>query len=70
MSAPGCPHPRHLRRPGGGFALGTNSYGVSAYSDKSYALYVIGTSYFNGAMSKPGGSFQIDRPVDPAAKYL
>jgi hypothetical protein len=54
-----------------GIAAGTgDSYGVYASSVNSYALYVDGTSDFTGAMSKPGGSFKIDHPVDPADKYL
>jgi hypothetical protein len=54
-----------------GYAEGTgDSYGVYASSENSYALYVDGTSDFTGAISKPGGSFKIDHPVDPADKYL
>jgi hypothetical protein len=54
-----------------GTANGTgDSYGVLAYSENSYALVVEGTSAFTGAMSKPGGSFKIDHPVDPGSKYL
>jgi trimeric autotransporter adhesin len=54
-----------------GSASGTGgSFGVFATSENSYALYVDGTSDFIGTMSKPGGSFKIDHPVDPACKYL
>ncbi|MFZ0668022.1 MAG: hypothetical protein WAM97_19910 [Acidimicrobiales bacterium] len=54
-----------------GAAQGTgSSYGIYASSENSYALVVDGTSDFIGAMSKPGGSFKIDHPVDPADKYL
>jgi hypothetical protein len=53
-----------------GYATGPDGLGVYAASTNSYALFVDGTSEFTGAMSKPGGSFKIDHPVDPAAKYL
>jgi hypothetical protein len=44
--------------------------GVLALSNSGTALQVDGTSDFTGKMSKPGGSFKIDHPVDPAHKYL
>jgi hypothetical protein len=53
-----------------GYATGPDGFGVYAASTNSYALFVDGTSEFTEAMSKPGGSFKIDHPVDPAAKYL
>jgi hypothetical protein len=53
-----------------GYATGPDGLGVYAASTKSYALFVDGTSEFTGAMSKPGGSFKIDHPVDPGGKYL
>lgn len=34
------------------------------------ALYVNGTASINGNLSKGGGSFKIDHPLDPANKYL
>jgi hypothetical protein len=62
---------------GGGwgvFGYGNNGNGVVAEnntdSSEVWALLVSGTSYFGGHMSKPSGSFQIDHPLDPAAKYL
>jgi hypothetical protein len=47
-----------------------DSFGLIASSENSFALYVDGTSNFTGAMSKPGGSFKIDHPLDADSKYL
>jgi len=46
------------------------SYGVYAYSANSDSLYVDGSAQVTGTLSKGGGSFKIDHPVDPANKYL
>jgi hypothetical protein len=54
-----------------GTSQGTgDSYGVYASSDNSDALYVDGTAQVTGTLSKGGGSFKIDHPVDPENKYL
>jgi hypothetical protein len=54
-----------------GYADGTgDSYGVYAYSENSDSLYVDGKAAVTGTLSKGGGSFKIDHPVDPADKYL
>jgi len=60
----------------------TNHYGIYLQDqdvgvNDSYAIYVAGgNSYFNGdlevtgTVSKSGGSFKIDHPLDPENKYL
>jgi len=54
-----------------GLATGTGeAYGVYASSQNSDSLYVDGSAVVTGALSKGGGSFKIDHPVDPANKYL
>ena len=54
-----------------GYAQGTrNSYGVYAWSVNSDSLYVYGNAEVNGTLSKTGGAFKIDHPLDPAGKYL
>ncbi|MBI5324889.1 MAG: hypothetical protein HZB41_06400 [Ignavibacteriae bacterium] len=62
--------------------LGDNTYGVYGYSDNGTAVYGrgIGTGNYagrfngnvqvTGTLSKGGGSFKIDHPLDPANKYL
>lgn len=55
---------------GGVYGTSTNGSGVLAQSTRGSELYRNGTSKFTGAMSKPGGSFQIDHPLDPARKHL
>jgi trimeric autotransporter adhesin len=35
-----------------------------------YAAYLVGNVSISGNVSKGGGSFQIDHPLDPANKYL
>ncbi|MFZ0664917.1 MAG: hypothetical protein WAM97_04120 [Acidimicrobiales bacterium] len=49
---------------------GENSIGVYAYSENSVALYADGNAGVLGNLTKGGGSFKIDHPVDPANKYL
>ena len=45
--------------------------GYSAYiADASYAAEFYGPVDVSGALTKPGGSFKIDHPLDPANKYL
>jgi hypothetical protein len=67
----------------GVFAVGAD-YGVYGYSDggfgygvhgvgsggSSYAGYFTGRVEVNGMLTKSGGSFKIDHPLDPANKYL
>jgi hypothetical protein len=51
-------------------AFGVGSYGVYAFSQNADALYVDGSATVTGNLSKGGGSFKIDHPVDPQNKYL
>ncbi|MGA2210963.1 MAG: hypothetical protein ABSH30_15160 [Acidimicrobiales bacterium] len=55
-----------------GQAAGTGpySYGVFAFSENSDSLFVDGSAKVTGTLSKGGGSFKIDHPLDPAGKYL
>jgi len=47
-----------------------NSFGVYAVSGNANALQVEGDADVTGSISKGGGSFRIDHPLDPAGKYL
>src|SRR5262249_46543603 len=54
-----------------GFATITNGIGIRGYSIFSgYAGYFQGNVQVTGNLSKGGGSFKIDDPLDPANKYL
>jgi hypothetical protein len=48
----------------------SGGYGVYAYSLLGTALRVDGNATVSGSLSKGGGSFKIDHPLDPARKYL
>jgi len=39
-------------------------------ADPDYMLHVAGNAHVNGTLSKGGGSFMIDHPLDPENKYL
>jgi hypothetical protein len=43
---------------------------VYGFSTNSYAAYLDGKVFIKGPLQKPGGSFKIDHPLDPANKYL
>jgi hypothetical protein len=47
-----------------------SSYGIYGSSTSGYAAYLNGRVYIRGPLQKPGGSFKIDHPLDPANKYL
>jgi hypothetical protein len=47
-----------------------NGYGVYGYSSTGYAGYFQGNVHVTGSLSKGGGSFKIDHPLDPKNKYL
>jgi len=49
---------------------GTGAYGVFGESTAGYAGYFSGKVTITGNLSKAGGSFIIDHPLDPANKYL
>jgi hypothetical protein len=49
----------------------SNSYtGVYGHSASGYAAWLDGKVNISGPLFKPGGSFKIDHPLDPANKYL
>ena len=49
---------------------GNGAYGVFGESTSGYAGYFSGKVNVTGNLSKGGGSFIIDHPLDPAHKYL
>jgi len=49
---------------------GTNAWGVYGASNTGYAGYFAGKVNITGTLSKGGGSFKIDHPLDPEHKYL
>jgi trimeric autotransporter adhesin len=53
---------------GGNFSF--NGDGIDAYAGSGYAGYFSGDVSITGNISKGGGSFKIDHPLDPANKYL
>jgi hypothetical protein len=50
-----------------GFSDGVAVFGLS---NRGYAAQLLGRVYIRGPLEKPGGSFKIDHPLDPANKYL
>jgi hypothetical protein len=55
-----------------GFGDGDNSFGVwaEAIGSGALAVFASGDVTVTGSLSKGGGSFRIDHPLDPANKYL
>jgi hypothetical protein len=52
---------------------GATAYGVYGYANAAttnYAGYFSGNVHVTGTLSKGGGSFKIDHPLDPENKYL
>ncbi|WP_276132446.1 hypothetical protein [Polluticoccus soli] len=49
---------------------GASAYGIWGISSSGYAGVFSGKVIVSGLLSKGGGSFQIDHPMDPANKYL
>jgi len=45
-------------------------HGVEGISQTGYAGYFNGNVQVNGSLTKGGGAFKIDHPLDPANKYL
>ena len=52
------------------FGYSDSNTGVLAYSRTGWAAYLDGNVYVTGYLSKAGGSFKIDHPIDPTNKYL
>lgn len=50
--------------------IGGAARGVWGISSEGYAGFFSGDVYVGGTLSKTGGSFKIDHPLDPANKYL
>ncbi|MFZ0667477.1 MAG: hypothetical protein WAM97_17115 [Acidimicrobiales bacterium] len=48
----------------------SDTFGVFATSTNGTALFADGNADVTGTLSKGGGSFKIDHPVDPGGKYL
>ena len=60
-----------LNTTGNGVAgYSASGYAVYGYSDTGYGGYFHGDVHISGNLSKSGGSFKIDDPLDPANKYL
>jgi hypothetical protein len=57
---------------GSAIGLGNNYgiYGSASNGVDDHAGYFSGNVHVNGTLSKSGGSFKIDHPLDPANKYL
>ncbi|MGB2696394.1 MAG: hypothetical protein WBD28_00885, partial [Candidatus Zixiibacteriota bacterium] len=53
---------------GGNYDYGV--YGAAAVEANSWAGYFYGNAKVTGTLTKGGGSFQIDHPLDPENKYL
>ncbi len=51
---------------------GTNQYGLDFYTNSANRMFIDlgGTVHVVGNLTKGGGSFQIDHPLDPDNKYL
>ncbi len=49
---------------------GSNAFGIWGQSTSGYAGFFDGNVDVVGTLSKSGGSFKIDHPLDPANKYL
>jgi hypothetical protein len=54
----------------GVYGYSYNSVGMYAYGGNGHAAYLAGNVTVTGSLSRAGGSFKIDHPVDPANKYL
>jgi hypothetical protein len=61
------------------YASGSGSIGYGVYATGYYGIFASGTAnagyfsgnvYVSGTLSKAGGSFKIDHPLDPENKYL
>jgi hypothetical protein len=54
----------------GVYGYSYDSVGVYAHGGTGHAAYLAGNVTITGSLSKAGGSFKIDHPLDPANKYL
>lgn len=55
-----------------GFATSGTNFGVYGVSESpdGFAVYAGGNAHVTGTLSKSGGSFKIDHPLDPSNRYL
>jgi trimeric autotransporter adhesin len=49
---------------------GSQGFGVYGYAPDGISVYAQGNATVTGTLSKGGGSFRIDHPLDPEGKYL
>ena len=64
---------RHLAQPDCDGCTAVNTTGgdgLFAQSSTGFAAFFLGDVDVDGNLSKAGGSFKIDHPLDPANKYL
>ncbi len=54
----------------GVYGYSYTSIGIYAHGGSGIAAYLAGNVTITGSLSKAGGSFKIDYPLDPANKYL
>ena len=54
----------------GVYGYSFDSVGIYAYGGNGHAAFLAGNVTITGSLSRAGGSFRIDHPVDPANKYL
>ncbi len=54
----------------GVYGYSYNGIGMYAHGGSGHAAYLAGNVTITGSISKAGGSFKIDHPLDPANKYL
>ncbi len=54
----------------GVYGYSYDSIGVYAHGGSGHAAHLAGNVTITGLLSKAGGSFKIDHPLDPANKYL
>src|ERR1700722_11036745 len=55
---------------GNGLSGGSGIFAAAGAGAAAYAGYFVGDVEVSGTLSKPGGSFKIDHPLDPSNKYL
>jgi hypothetical protein len=49
---------------------GASAYGIYGQSTSGYAGYFSGDVKITGTLTKAGGAFRIDHPLDPSRRYL
>jgi hypothetical protein len=54
----------------GVYGYSSSGYGVTGSTSSGYAGVLFGDVYVGGTLSKSGGSFKIDHPLEPERRYL